>query len=293
MRPGRFALVIALSTGVAIAAPLSGAMPAKRPPTTDIRVIALAAPASVRLGSRVTVGFSVRNAGAVAARTVALVVAVPSGATVEAMSSTSGTCTTRSCVLGTVKPKVARQIQVTIKPPATGGWPVTARVSSKTKDSRPANNTAVVRAKVVGDDTVKGLGSRSFRANAPPALVEVDAISGPRGEDPSGTFYTRYPVGAWIQSGVELRGNVVCMTVTGNRATVGGVVQQSSDSRYPAGTGVLLVFRDNGSPGAGRDTQLSFFGSDVNPRACPVPSEGEYPEPLLSDGDFTVHDEQP
>jgi hypothetical protein len=109
-----------------------------------------------------------------------------------------------------------------------------------------------------------------------------------------GTFLTRYPVGAWFQSGLEVRGEVVCLTVAGNRASVGGVVQESNDGRWPAGTGVWLAITDNGQPGAGRDTQLTYMGSEVNPRICTIPvQQNEFPEAVLADGDFVVHDERP
>lgn len=292
MRPARHPYLAILATGLVVTVVADWAISA-RPPVPDVGVSALAAPASVRLGSSATVGFTIRNAGPVAANVVTVTVTAPSGVTVEALSASAGRCTTSSCALGTIQPKATRRIQVTFKPSAVGTWAVTARVSSKTKDRKPANNKTVARARVVGDDTVTGSGSRSFRVSAPPVLVEVDAKSGPRGEDPSGTFLTRYPVGAWLQSGVELRGEVVCLTVAGNRATVGGLVQQSSDTRYPAGTNVLLVLTDNGSPGAGRDTQVTYFGTDVNARVCPSPYEGAGQEVALSDGDFTIHDEQP
>jgi hypothetical protein len=270
------------------------AVAASPPPRADIQVAALAPPNSVRLASPVTVGFSVRNAGPALARSVALTIGVPSGVSVESMSGGRAHCTPSACLLGTLRAKTTRQIRVTIKAPATGIWTVAARVSSPTRDPRPANNRASARAKVAGDDYVRGSGSRTFRPGAPPVLVQVDAISSAKGEGPSGTFGTQYPVGAWIQSGVTFQGEVVCLTVTGNRASVGGVVRQSNDTRYPAGTGVWLAFTDNGSPGAGHDTQMSYIGTDVDPHTCTIPVQAnEFPEVALSDGDFTVHDEQP
>jgi hypothetical protein len=165
---------------------------------------------------------------------------------------------------------------------------VTARNSIGTSTATSAP-TGVVRVLI---DSVTGAGQRLFRTNAPPVHVEIDARSGSTGKNPSGSFLMRYPVGAWLQSGLELRGDVVCLTVRGNRASVGAVIRQSNSDLLPAGTGAWLAVTDNGQPGAGKDTQLSYLGSEVNPQVCTIPVQAnEFPEIVLTGGDFVVHDE--
>jgi hypothetical protein len=179
MRLRRHIPTAALTAALATAIAAGGAGSATRPPTTDIRVTALAAPVSVRLGSPITVGFSVRNTSSVAAKAATLGVAVPSGVAVESVTSPGARCTPRACALGTVQPKVTRQIQVTIKPSAVGTWAVTARVSSS---ERPATGEQrLLRARRWA--TTRSDPLPIIPAQRPTVLVEVDAIS-PRGEDP-------------------------------------------------------------------------------------------------------------
>jgi len=113
--------------------------------------------------------------------------------------------------------------------------------------------------------------------------IEVDAISGPDGDDAAGTFWTKYP-------SLELRGRVACLTVSGNHASVGGIVEEtSSPATNPVGSAVHLGITDNGSPGAGRDLEVTYLVSR-DPSSCPVPLQ-DFPEITLIDGDFAVHDE--
>jgi hypothetical protein len=118
--------------------------------------------------------------------------------------------------------------------------------------------------------------------------VDVDASSAFDGSDAQGTFATQYPRGD-----PYLRGHVVCLTVQGNRAMVGGIVDTvagSNPAANPVGSGVLFAITDNGSPGASRDTEVSYLDVE-NARSCAIQDSGQ--EIALKDGDLAVHDEHP
>ena len=56
--------------------------------------------------------------------------------------------------------------------------------------------------------------------------------------------------------------------------------------------GVLLAFTDNGEPGVGLDTQVTYPTAG-NPTVCPVPLFEYQPELPLIDGNYVVRDVQP
>ena len=78
----------------------------------------------------------------------------------------------------------------------------------------------------------------------------------------------------------------------GNRASVGGIVEQSNEPQYPPGHPIQLAFTDNGDPGAGKDTQVTYPGVD-KASPCPVPLFADQPELPLIDRNYVVHDVQP
>jgi hypothetical protein len=55
---------------------------------------------------------------------------------------------------------------------------------------------------------------------------------------------------------------------------------------------VLLAFTDNGEPGVGLDTQVTYPTAE-NPTVCPVPLFEYQPELPLIDGNYVVRDVQP
>jgi hypothetical protein len=55
---------------------------------------------------------------------------------------------------------------------------------------------------------------------------------------------------------------------------------------------VLLAFTDNGEPGVGLDTQVTYPTAE-NPTVCPVPLFEYRPELPLIDGNYVVRDVQP
>jgi hypothetical protein len=96
-----------------------------------------------------------------------------------------------------------------------------------------------------------------------------DAHSGPSGENPRGS------VTITIDGAVFLTGPVTCLTVTGNRATVG--------VEFP-GFGSFLTFLEDNA-GAGTSDRFGFQPVGTAPTACPV---GAATNPV--DGNFVVHD---
>jgi hypothetical protein len=115
-----------------------------------------------------------------------------------------------------------------------------------------------------------------------PLVYRFDAHSGPSGAGASGTV-------TWADRSILFGGPVTCLTVTGNRATIGFENQHdlAADAR-----GGLLFVEDNGAPGAGRDAIVGdlVFGPAA-PAICP--SNTVVYDPLfhtVTSGDLTVHD---
>jgi hypothetical protein len=261
-------------------------------PAPDLRLAVSGSPAANRVGGAFTYAVSVANRGRRAAPSV--VFTLTAGAAVESASTATGSCSSSSagvrCQLGTIAPRALATITIVIRGTAIGQLDVRAQATSRAKDARPSDNIATTSSRVTEPDSVRGRGTRptagpGFR---PPVEVEVDAISGPSGNDPAGTFWTRYPTGT-----PEFRGRVVCVTVSGTRASVGGVIEQSNDPNNPPGTGILFAFIDNGDPGAGRDATVTYFSRDIIPTVCPIPIFREGDEITLTAGNFAVTDVQP
>lgn len=64
---------------------------------------------------------------------------------------------------------------------------------------------------------------------------------------------------------VHLSGAIVCYTVLGNKARVGGIVTRSDFAPIPVGTTETWSLTDNGAPSSHAfDTSSSFLGGDAN-----------------------------
>jgi hypothetical protein len=120
----------------------------------------------------------------------------------------------------------------------------------------------------------------------------VDAHSDPDGSNPSGN------ASAASRSTYSVSGHVTCMTVVGNRATVGFAVD--SGFSVNGSLGHLIFVEDNGSPGAGRDL-ANDVEAGLPPTSCPPPSDEDLvpfpfipirPQPIQA-GDITVIDAPP
>jgi hypothetical protein len=100
-----------------------------------------------------------------------------------------------------------------------------------------------------------------------------------------------------IEGGAQLGGEELWLFPRGEVAAlvdlvVGGIIEQSNEAQYPVGHAVQLAFTDNGDPGVGKDTQVTYPGIDS---ASPwsVPLFDYQPELALIDGNYAVHDAQP
>lgn len=120
----------------------------------------------------------------------------------------------------------------------------------------------------------------SFR----PIGFTFDAHSGPFGQHPSGSA-------EWIDRTDLFGGPVTCLTVTGNRATIGFANQRGALTDIVKG-GFLFV-EDNGMPGAGQDNVRGQLTFDAAPTVCPINTVVYRPGPdgdTVTSGELTVHD---
>ena len=152
----------------------------------------------------------------------------------------------------------------------------------------PSASTAALPAPQPMQDSVVGQATilSQFRG------LTVDAHSDADGSNPSGV------AGAGARSTYSVSGHVTCMTVLGNRATVGFAVDEGFSVN--GGLGHLIFVEDNGTPGAGRDL-ANDVEAGVPPTSCPSPTDEDLvpfpfipirPQPIEA-GDITVVDAQP
>lgn len=122
--------------------------------------------------------------------------------------------------------------------------------------------------------------------------LSVDAHSDPDGSNPTGQ------ASAGSRSTYSVSGHVTCMTVVGNRATVGFAVD--SGFSVSGSLGHLIFVEDNGSPGAGVDLANDVEAA-VPPTSCPAPTDEDLvpfpfipirPQPIEA-GDIAVVDAKP
>src|SRR4029453_10924822 len=107
-----------------------------------------------------------------------------------------------------------------------------------------------------------------------------DARSGPSGENPTGSV--RVVTRAFIADGP-----VTCLTVTGNRATIGFA---DTDVQFDGEQSGFLFVEDNGTlPGVDR-AELRVTAA---PTVCPVNTTVYDPNRVVSEGGLTVVDAQP
>ncbi len=122
--------------------------------------------------------------------------------------------------------------------------------------------------------------------------LSVDAHSDADGSNPSGE------ASAELRSTYLVSGHVTCMTVVGNRATVGFAVD--SGFSESGNLGHVIFVEDNGSPGAGLDLANDVEAA-LPPTSCPAPTDEDLvpfpfipirPQPIAA-GDITVVDAPP
>lgn len=81
----------------------------------------------------------------------------------------------------------------------------------------------------------------------------------------------------------RITGNVTCLLILGNAATVGGVVTNDSFAGQLEGQSFQVIVNDEAKPGDGFDDFFVFF--PAQPPACPPPPQFEQ---NIIDGDIAV-----
>jgi hypothetical protein len=142
---------------------------------------------------------------------------------------------------------------------------------------------AVAQAQTAGEDSAVGdVITVFFR----PIGFVFDAHSGPSGENPSGSA-------VWFDRTDVFGGPVTCLTVTGNRATIGFENQRNLPELVKGG---FLFVEDNGTQEAVPDNVRGQLLFDASPTVCPpntaVYRPGDDGDTVKS-GDLTVHDAPP
>lgn len=136
---------------------------------------------------------------------------------------------------------------------------------------------------------------RAYCAPAgPPALgpcfvpgllgFDFDASSGPLGQNPTGTFI-------WERLPLSVEGQVTCLQVTGNRASVGGTITSSPSIPQFVGRGLAFTVVDNT---VGPDLISLPGGIHLLPAGPPAntPNCGDVLQPTGSvTGDIVVEDD--
>jgi hypothetical protein len=108
-------------------------------------------------------------------------------------------------------------------------------------------------------------------------IATVDAHSGPLGQNATGT----------AQYGLrqnQVGGPVTCLTVSGNRAVVGG------ESVLFLGPGYLFVVEDNAATGAPDRFAFATGSLPAPPTSCPAPDDLDVSFVPAISGDLVVHD---
>jgi hypothetical protein len=117
-------------------------------------------------------------------------------------------------------------------------------------------------------------------------FLHVNALSGPLGEDPRGHLVFRAEPPA-VPIPFDLRGEITCMRVIGNAATVSFRITASKAFLPPTITGGLFSIVDNGEGGA--PDQFEGFPLPAPLTTCPPPFGGR----PIERGNFVIHDALP
>jgi len=207
-------------------------------------------------------------------------------AEVLSVSSTGLSCDSPAlvpltCSVGVLAPHSGASVEVAAQATHLGVIVADVKARSATREATPQNNSAGAGTWVLRPDSVRAAGSWFLEGRPEfPVRFTIDAIGAALGQDAAGSFSRQ----DWL--GVEVSGRVVCLTVSGNRATVGGVVE---DPTKPSGVkGFLFFLTDNGTPGAGSDTAAEVGGAEPAKDGCPEPPDaGGSP---LNDGEIVILD---
>jgi len=118
-------------------------------------------------------------------------------------------------------------------------------------------------------DHVVGGGQNSPNAPNPVAHFQINAKSGPNGENAQGKFsFKRTSDGPPTE---QFTATITCLRVVGNRAAVVGLVDRTKDDPFPAGRYYLVRIQDMGQGNSSQDEiQNGVYTGD--PYNCPSPT---------------------
>lgn len=120
-----------------------------------------------------------------------------------------------------------------------------------------------------GDGKIKHLavGAGRFEGQGPQG--QTDVLMHVNASSRDGEAVGRFSVHRWLPTELQMNGEVTCLNVVGNRATIGGRVENLRKGSWP-GSGILITVEDNGGE------EVDRMHGDLLPTAptdCPVPSE--------------------
>jgi hypothetical protein len=122
-----------------------------------------------------------------------------------------------------------------------------------------------------------------------PSTLHINAISNADGTEPRGHFWYELPAEAPGTIVAEVAGEVTCLRVVGNMASIGVRIDRDKLPGFPGeGQGMLFHVTDMGEPGD-LDTHLDIF-TLVPPTVCPLPILFPF---LHDSGNYIVHDATP
>jgi hypothetical protein len=126
-----------------------------------------------------------------------------------------------------------------------------------------------------------------------PTQIHINARSNPDGSGVRGQLVATLDATSSLAGVLRLRGDITCMSVSGNTAVVGVEVTSSNTSIQPVGSGLLVLFVDNGEPGsvqakATTPDQVRIDFLIAPPPTCPIELFPD-PNPVLQ-GNYVVHD---
>ncbi len=157
-----------------------------------------------------------------------------------------------------------------------------------------ANGASQGTGQGTGRESVYGTGH--FEGELPPnsgqpvdITMHVNATSGPSGEDPKGRFFAHRSA----PTELHIHGDVTCLKVEDNRATVGGKVTQSEQASWPEGSGILIQIENNGQGSNDLPDRMHGTPNPLSepPEDCPEPTQ---PTRLpVEEGNFVVYDATP
>lgn len=126
------------------------------------------------------------------------------------------------------------------------------------------------------------------RIGAFPSKIHVNAISDADGSNARGHFSQDIDTGGFIGR-VQFSGDVTCLNVNGNTATIGGVITKTTNSTFaPVGAGAYGTGMDNGEGQKDPPDALFAVVTGQPPPNCNIP----LPPPFtpIDKGNYVVHD---